>query len=44
MVQTRDNDNISKSIKRKDAKQGKLQKNQLQIQRKRNSRLNAPLQ
>ena len=25
MVQTRDNDNISKSIKRKDAKQGKLQ-------------------
>ena len=44
IVQTRDNYNISKSIKRKDAKQGKLQKNQLQIQRKRNSRLNAPLQ
>ena len=44
IVQARDNDNISKSIKRKDAKQGKLQKNQLQIQRKRNSRLNAPLQ
>ena len=27
IVQTRDNDNISKSIKRKDAKQGKLHKN-----------------
>ena len=27
MVQTRENDNISKSIKRKDAKQGKLHKN-----------------
>ena len=42
--QTSDNGSISKSIKRKDTKQGKLHKPQLQIHRKRNSRVNDPLQ
>ena len=44
IVHTRDNDNISKSIKRKDPKQTQnFKKPQLQIQRKRNLRLNALL-
>ena len=45
IIQTSDNDNISKSIKRKDTKQGKLKKKkQWQIHQKRNSQLNALLQ
>ena len=45
IVQTRDNDNISKSIKRKKTQSKKnFIKPQLQIHRKRNSKLNAPLQ